>query len=241
MWIFIPEGFYSIVTAEEFGHPLQVRARSEADLDRLRSTYFPKLGPNVAIPGRDYPWRACTTPDDLAECLIAIAKQIDYSNFKNEVAARLGSERAHIYGKVWAASREIETESPAPTRKPTKDQSVSRRLADRTNGYRTRDLHAEGQWPPKSHRRYGGVIFNENGEVLLRESKGHFGGFVWTFSKGAPDVNESRTGHRATRHGRRWGEPQSSSGTCPAFFRRIRLGQLLLPDVRRRPLSRNTR
>ena len=31
---------------------------------------------------------------------------------------------------------------------------------------------------------YGGVIFNDRGEVLLRRPTGHFGGTVWTFAKG---------------------------------------------------------
>jgi len=109
MWLFIPEGFYSIVTAEEFGHPLQVRARREEDLDRLRESYFPKLGPSIALAGRDYPWRAFTTRDDLSECLSRIVENLDYSNFKNEVARRHSHGRAHIYGDVWSACRQIET------------------------------------------------------------------------------------------------------------------------------------
>jgi hypothetical protein len=109
MWLFIPEGFFSIVTAEEFGHPLQVRARCEEDLDRLRKSYLPKLGSNVALLGRDYPWRAFTTREDLAEGLAKIAQGLDYSNFKNEVAVRHSYDRAHVYGEVWSSCRKIET------------------------------------------------------------------------------------------------------------------------------------
>lgn len=74
MWLFTPEGFYSVVSAEEFGHPLQVRARCDDDLDRLRSSFFPTLGENVHLAGRDYPVRAFTTHEGLAECLSKIAK-----------------------------------------------------------------------------------------------------------------------------------------------------------------------
>ena len=56
---------------------------------------------------------------------------------------------------------------------------------DRTAEYRRRDLHAEGEWPVGAKPRYGGVVFNEDGEVLLREPAGHFDGYVWTFAKGA--------------------------------------------------------
>lgn len=31
---------------------------------------------------------------------------------------------------------------------------------------------------------YGGVLFNEDGQVLLRMPTGHFSGTVWTFAKG---------------------------------------------------------
>ena len=38
---------------------------------------------------------------------------------------------------------------------------------------------------------FGGVVFNERGEVLLREVRNHFGGYVWTFAKGGPNPKES--------------------------------------------------
>jgi hypothetical protein len=95
MWIFIPEGFFG-------------RARSDDDLDRLRASYFPNLGENVHLPGRDYPVRAFTTHEGLAGCLSKIAMGIDYDNFKNAVAARHSSERAHVYANVWSDCRKIE-------------------------------------------------------------------------------------------------------------------------------------
>lgn len=38
---------------------------------------------------------------------------------------------------------------------------------------------------------YGGVLINDRGQVLLRETAGHFGGYVWTFAKGRPEVGET--------------------------------------------------
>jgi mutator protein MutT len=38
---------------------------------------------------------------------------------------------------------------------------------------------------------YGGVVFNDRGEILLREVTCHFGGYVWTFSKGRQDPGET--------------------------------------------------
>jgi len=33
---------------------------------------------------------------------------------------------------------------------------------------------------------YGGVVFNDQGQVLLRKPSGEFDGYVWTFAKGRP-------------------------------------------------------
>jgi len=38
---------------------------------------------------------------------------------------------------------------------------------------------------------YGGVIFDDKGRVLLREPKGHFDGYIWTFPKGKQDPGET--------------------------------------------------
>ena len=113
MWLFTPEGFFSVVTAEEFGHELQVRARSAEDLDRLRDRHFPELGDTVRLLGRDYPVRAFTTRDDLAQCLVRVAQALDYSNFKSAVGVRQGRQRAHIYGDVWSDCLQIETDGEA--------------------------------------------------------------------------------------------------------------------------------
>jgi hypothetical protein len=108
MWIFTPEGFFSVVTAEEFGEELMVRARDGIDLDRLRETHFHELGPNMELTGRDYPVRAFTTHADFARCLSRLANALDYDNFKGAVASRHSRTRAHIYGDVWSACRQIQ-------------------------------------------------------------------------------------------------------------------------------------
>jgi 8-oxo-dGTP pyrophosphatase MutT (NUDIX family) len=35
------------------------------------------------------------------------------------------------------------------------------------------------------------LVFDSEGRVLLREPRGHFDGYVWTFAKGRPDPGES--------------------------------------------------
>ncbi len=113
MWLFTPEGFFSVVTAGEFDEELQVRARSAADLDRLRERHLPELGPSLRKPGRDYPVRAFTTRADLARCMTRIVEALDYSNFKSAVGTRQGYGRAHIYGDVWRDCLKIEQEDAA--------------------------------------------------------------------------------------------------------------------------------
>ena len=111
MWIFTREGFYSVVTAEEFGHPLQIRARSVADLDRLRSTHLPALAESVRLTGRDYPVRAFTDHTELTAAVSGMVHSIDYANFKGEVGRRQGYGRSHIYAKVWSDCLQIESEN----------------------------------------------------------------------------------------------------------------------------------
>jgi 8-oxo-dGTP diphosphatase len=38
---------------------------------------------------------------------------------------------------------------------------------------------------------YGGVVFDSDGRVLLREPTGHYGQYIWTFPKGKGDPGES--------------------------------------------------
>ena len=43
----------------------------------------------------------------------------------------------------------------------------------------------------KKELAYGGVVFNDKSEVLLREPLNHFGDYVWTFAKGRADHGET--------------------------------------------------
>jgi 8-oxo-dGTP diphosphatase len=46
---------------------------------------------------------------------------------------------------------------------------------------------------PETHLKaaFGGVIFDDEGKVLLREPSGHFDNYVWTFAKGRPNPGET--------------------------------------------------
>lgn len=108
MWLFTPEGFVSVVSGEEFGAELQVRARAADDLERLRSSWFAGLGETRYVAWRDYPCRALCTKAQLAAALARLAEGIDYKNFKDTVARRHSPERAKIYGRLWSECLTIE-------------------------------------------------------------------------------------------------------------------------------------
>ena len=93
------------------------------------------------------------------------------------------------------AAREIEHVPPEPSHADpvaggTHSTSAETPVSSQSD-YAHRDLHAEGEWPLKAKPRYGGVLFNREHQVLLREPRGHFDGYHWTFAKGTPEPPEA--------------------------------------------------
>lgn len=109
MWVFTPIGFFSVV--QKTGRSdLTIRTRVAGDLDRLREAYLPELSATVTGAGTDYRYRATIDHGAFAKGMAAIARDINYSNFKNEVARRMGHERAGVYGEVWNVLLQLENE-----------------------------------------------------------------------------------------------------------------------------------
>ncbi len=113
MWLFHPEvGFLSVVRKPGDGRSsrsqLTIRARARADLDRLRKLYLPTLSATVSTGGTDYPYRARATAIDWSDACSTMAREIDYGNFKSEVARVQGHHREAAYHKVWAALMGLE-------------------------------------------------------------------------------------------------------------------------------------
>ncbi|MDQ8732893.1 NUDIX hydrolase [Paenibacillus sp. LHD-38] len=46
---------------------------------------------------------------------------------------------------------------------------------------------------------YGGIVFNNAGEVLMRSPSGFWGGYVWTFAKGGKDPQDQSPEYTALR------------------------------------------
>lgn len=205
MWLITPLGFFSIVqkTEDIQRDTLTVRARIETDLDNLRNGPLPTLGPTLLGGGTDYACRASAPREDVAKALSGLVSGLNYSNFKTEVGKRQGKARAHLYGEVWNTLYKLQTQPGRFRSAPDSANSI-----------------------PKAGS-YGGVLVSD-GKVLLREVAGHFGGYVWTYAKGRPDIGEEpeqtalrevreETGYRAEIIGVL---PKSYGGTTvsTAFF-----------------------
>lgn len=46
---------------------------------------------------------------------------------------------------------------------------------------------------------FGGIVFNETGQVLMRSPSRHWGGYVWTFAKGGADPSDNTPEETALR------------------------------------------
>lgn len=103
MWLFTDIGFFSIVRkpGDEEAGILTIRARVREDLEQLKERYLPSMAAIAEYGGTDYPYRAQANASDLAEALRLIVEKLDYSNFKEEVAAKQGHHRASVYSRVW--------------------------------------------------------------------------------------------------------------------------------------------
>ena len=124
MWILLPFGFYSIVAKHDDAKDdsLTIRARSSSDLELLRARLLPELGAVVADAGPAYPYRARAPRDAVERALARTARELDYPNFKQAVAA-YDAGRARLYHDVWSVLRRIREARPRSNggASPTRD------------------------------------------------------------------------------------------------------------------------
>ncbi|NLY28157.1 MAG: hypothetical protein GX049_11545 [Alcaligenaceae bacterium] len=114
MWLLTPEGFFSIVQkpADRARGTLTVRARVADDLENLRRTVLPTLGPTQTSLGTDYRFRAIAPREDVARALGELALRTTYSNFKDAVAQQQGPQRAALYHEVWDVLYTLQDTTP---------------------------------------------------------------------------------------------------------------------------------
>lgn len=168
MWLMTTRGFFSIVEkpGDRAAGTLTIRARVKADLEALREV-MPALGAITDKGGTDYPFRARAPREAVAAAMADLVATLDYDNFKNAVADRQGKEREDAYHDVWSVLYALKPHAQHRPRNRPRAPSIP---------------HADA---------YGGVLVDASGRVLLREPKGHYGDYVWTFPKGKPDRGET--------------------------------------------------
>jgi hypothetical protein len=108
MWIFTPIGFFSVVKKEHDAEDeITIRARVRADLEALKA-YVASMSEIREDRNADYWYRATAKHEDFAEAAAQLVRDIDYSNFKNQVASKQGYDRSSRYGEVWSVMYELQ-------------------------------------------------------------------------------------------------------------------------------------
>ncbi len=105
MWLVSDRGFYSVVDKGDREGFLCVRARVLQDLHNLFELESMKAyaGEVIETGHSDYRYRVYVTREDWVAAAAELAREIDYDNFKSQVAAMQGHERADRYLEVWSA------------------------------------------------------------------------------------------------------------------------------------------
>ncbi|SAK84306.1 NUDIX domain protein [Caballeronia hypogeia] len=126
MWIITSIGFFSVVQkpGDIAADTLTVRARVRGDLEALRVQYLPRLGPITESRTNDYRFRAVAPRASVTAAMASMIADLQYSNFKSEVAQKQGAERAHVYHDVWHALYELQkSENTGPVIHPRRNDS----------------------------------------------------------------------------------------------------------------------
>jgi hypothetical protein len=122
MWLFTKYGFFSAVCARQgdgkHGRPvdpkrIMVRARVRKHLEAL-SERFPNLLGDCEVrefTGSDYAFRIFLDKAVWSQVLVGLNEDLDYDNFKSEVArfqGRDGAAYEHSLHKVWSVMHELQ-------------------------------------------------------------------------------------------------------------------------------------
>jgi hypothetical protein len=95
MWIFLNDGFFSIVESYEDKSKFLVRARIKGDLERVFGDHEV-----LETPYNDYRFRMILDKKYVTNIIANRIENIDYSNFKNSISPKLESLKSAC-SKVW--------------------------------------------------------------------------------------------------------------------------------------------
>jgi len=99
------DGFYSVVADKHNPERVLVRARDDNDAQRMADRLTDAGRKPVLViptPDADYAFRMYVSRELFAHVMADAVRDIDYTNFKDEVHEVRGFERASIYSRVWA-------------------------------------------------------------------------------------------------------------------------------------------
>lgn len=100
MWVFSGTGFVSAVRKADRPEVITVRSRDRKSLEPLAT----KANAEIKIsPYGDYPYRAFVEPAVFTEWVAEQADEIDYDNFKDQVAKIRGYDFVGALHNVWVA------------------------------------------------------------------------------------------------------------------------------------------
>ena len=112
MWLFTKHGFYSVVCAHGEPDTVMVRARCQRHLENLRDNFPTMLADCriIANQGTDYPFRMLVGKEMFSLVARRLVQEIDYINFKSEVASTGDRVYEHCCHEVWRDMLDLQRE-----------------------------------------------------------------------------------------------------------------------------------
>lgn len=106
MWIFLNDGFFSIVEDQNDSDRLVVRARNKDDIPTV---FGVKPGRVIETRHRDYRYRIFLDRETVAKVIQEEVMSINYGNFKDSIA-KDDKERKNAYTGVWSEMYQYQDE-----------------------------------------------------------------------------------------------------------------------------------
>lgn len=114
MWLFLPEGFVSIVAIPSKPAYLMIRARRRKHLLAIKHTL--DAGEIYTTPKSDYRFRMLAPRDAVGDWMRRVVERIDYTNFKDAAHDASPKDQGwhRALGNVWMDMYELQDPRPLP-------------------------------------------------------------------------------------------------------------------------------
>ena len=114
MWLCTRHGFFSVTRSKEQPSKIQVRARVRMHLENIIPMLEGKRPKVIYTPQADYHYRILLSPGQAQYLLQELAREIDYCNFKDEVAQAMPDDKKYksALSSVWQIFSRIQLKRP---------------------------------------------------------------------------------------------------------------------------------